>query len=122
MASRILLIETEKHARRMFAELLRQNGYEVLEAENGRGCVEQLFDQSVDLVVTNMIMPEMDGVETIVAVRERYPETKILAISANGINSADDCLRIAKALGAHKTLTKPLNPELFLREVNALIG
>jgi len=122
MASRILLIETEKHARNLFAQLLRQNGYEVLEAENGRKCVEQLFDESVDLVVTNMIMPEMDGVETIVAVRERYPETKILAISANGISSADDCWRIAKALGAHKTLAKPLSPEVFLQEVNALIG
>src|SRR6185312_4940470 len=106
----------------MFAQLLRQRGYEVLEGENGRACVEQLFEQSVDLVVTNMIMPEMDGVETIVAVRERYPETKIMAISANGMNPADGCLKIARALGAHKTLAKPLNPVEFLGEVKALIG
>src|SRR4051812_21504881 len=122
MTSRILLIENEKHSRRFLAQLLRQNGHEVFEAENGRGGVRQLFDQSVDLVITNMIMPEMDGVEIIVTLRERFPETKILAISGHGMNMAEGCLKIAKALGAHKTLIKPFNSEVFLQEVNTLLG
>jgi len=122
MASRILLIENEKHLRRTLAQILRQSGYEVLEAENGRDCVGKLFEQSVDLLITNMIMPEMDGVEIIVAVRERYPETKILAISGHGMNVAESSLKIAKALGAHKTLVKPFSSEVFLQEVNTLLG
>jgi CheY-like chemotaxis protein len=121
MAPRILMVEDEKYSRSMFVQLLRERGYEVFEADNGLTGMQQLREQTVDLVVTNMIMPEMDGVETIVAVRSRYPAVKILAISGSGFNHADSCLKIARALGAHKTLAKPLDPTEFLRTVEELL-
>ena len=122
MAQRILLVEDDNRTRKMFAELLRQNGYEAFEAENGRVAMETMRHQPVELVVTNMKMPVMDGVETILAIHRLYPDVKIIAMSGSGIGTSESCLKIARTLGSHKTLTKPLIPEEFLRTIRDLIG
>lgn len=122
MAHRILIVDNDKSARKMFAHLLRQHGYETFEADNGRLAMEQLATLPVDLVVTDMIMPQMDGVETILSVRRQYPDTKIIAMSASGITPAESRLKIARMLGSHKTLIKPLEPEEFLGAIRELIG
>src|ERR1700761_8332753 len=108
MAPRILFVEDDKPPRKMFAGLLRQGGYEVLEAGNGREAMEHLEREPVDLVITDMIMPEMDGVQTIMAVRNRCPGAKIIAVAESRFTPAESSLKIARALGSHKTLVKPL--------------
>ena len=78
-----------------------------------------LHDQAVDLVITDLIMPEKEGVETISELRRRYPEIKIIAMSGGGMGGATDYLRLAKALGAGQTLAKPFTREVLLKMVTA---
>ena len=120
MAQRILIIEDDKASRNMLAQLLKQGGYEVFEAENGRIAMEQMLRQPVELVITDMIMPVMDGVEIILAVRRLYPDVKIIAMGASGLGPAESCLKIARMLGSHKTVIKPVIPEELLRAVHEL--
>ena len=122
MAKRILIVDDDKSSRKTCIRLLKQSGHEMLEAENGRIAMELLRLSPVDLVVTDMIMPVMDGVETILAVRRLYPDVKIIAMGASGLGPSESCLRIARALGSHKTVVKPLVSEEFLRAVDELIG
>lgn len=122
MAPRILFVDDDKSPRKLFANLLRHGGYSVLEAENGRKALEQLDRESVDLVITDMMMPEMDGVQTIMAVRNRCPEVKIIAVAESRFTPAESSLKIARALGSHKTLVKPLIAHELLDAVRELVG
>lgn len=122
MAPRILFVDDEHTARKAFANLIRKDGYDVLEAENGRAAIEQLDQKSVDLLITDMIMPEMDGVQTILAVRSRFPAVKIIALAEHRITPAENSLKIARALGSHKTLVKPFTPVELLGVIRELVG
>lgn len=119
---RVLFVDDNKTPRKAAASLLRKNGYEVFEADNGRDAMIKLRRQPVDLVITDMIMPEMDGIETILAVRERYPTVKIIAAAETKITPVESHLKIARVLGSHKTLVKPLITQELLDAVRALIG
>jgi CheY-like chemotaxis protein len=115
--SRLLLIEDDVSLRRMLAQMLTRNGYTVSEARNGRVALKVLAETPVDIVVTDMIMPEMEGVETIRHLRREYPSIKIVAISGGGISSADSYLEIAKKMGVHRTLAKPFTPDELMTAI-----
>src|SRR6185503_15133055 len=83
--SRLLLIEDDVSLRRVMAQILTRAGYTVSEARNGRVAIKVLAETPIDVVVTDMIMPEMEGVETIRFLRREYPAIKIVAISGGGI-------------------------------------
>ena len=119
---RILIVEDDEDLRNLLEQLLLRMGYQVALADNGRSALLQMSKQPVDLVVTDMLMPEMEGAETILAVRQHYPDVKILAISGGGISSATTYLKIADALGAHKILNKPFEPPEFLKTVREVLG
>jgi len=106
----------------MFAGMLRNGGYEVFEAKNGREALEHLKREPVDLVITDMIMPEMDGVQTIMAVRDHCPGAKIIAVAESRFTPAESSLKIARALGSHKTLVKPLIPHELFDAIRELVG
>lgn len=108
--ARILLIEDDQPLRQALARLISRQGYDVVEADNGRTALQKVAEQPTDAVITDMIMPEMEGVETIQALRRSHPTAKIIAISGGVRSSAEAYLRIARALGAQKILTKPLDP------------
>ncbi len=108
--NRLLLIEDDCSLRRLLAQMLTRAGYTVYEAANGRGALKLLASMPIDVVVTDMIMPDMEGVETIRLLRREYPAVKIVAISGGGINSAESYLEIAQKMGVHRTLAKPFMP------------
>jgi CheY-like chemotaxis protein len=120
MAGRILLVEDDDNLRSALARLLVRTGYIVMEAGDGRVALLQMSQQPADLVITDMLMPVMEGAQTILALRRMYPGVKIIAISGGGICSAESCLAIARALGAQKVLTKPLIMAEFLDAVRDL--
>lgn len=122
MSQRILLVEDDAYLRKMWARLLCEHGLEVTEAENGRDAMQQMSQKPADLVITDMVMPEMDGVETIVALRRGYPGIKIIAISEGGFGPAENCLKIAHKLGAQKTFAKPLVPQQLLEAIRELLS
>ncbi len=119
---RILVVEDNELLRQMLARLLRRTGYEVAEAENGCTALQRMQEWPADLVITDMIMPRMDGVELILVLRRDHPHVKIIAMSGNGLTSAETQLRIARLLGTHEVLVKPLCPREFLGTIHGLIG
>jgi DNA-binding response OmpR family regulator len=122
MPHRICLVEDDRPLRTVLARFLTQSGYEVVQAEHGRQALQVMELRPADLVITDMIMPEMDGVETIVALRREYPKVKIIAMSGGGLRSAEQYLQLAQMLGAQKTFSKPIIPQELLDTISGLIG
>ncbi len=115
---RVLLVEDDVQVRNMLLETLTQEGYEVEEAANGKQAVEAYRANPPDLVITDIIMPEQDGVETIHALRREFPEVKIIAISGGSANIGGDyLLGTADALGAVRTFGKPVDVSKLLNAV-----
>lgn len=116
----ILIIEDDEALRSVLAIVLRQVGYQVAEAENGVRGVERGAALRPQLVITDLVMPDKEGVETIRELREAQPATPIIAMS--GASAAAHYLELAAKLGARRVLMKPFRPEVLLLAVNDLIG
>lgn len=105
--TRILLIEDDDQVRNMLRAVLEQEGYNVGEARNGREGVAHCRATPAALVITNILMPEQEGLETIRILRQEFPAVKIIAISGGGQRGNLDFLAVARQLGALRTLRKP---------------
>ena len=116
----ILLIDDDASIRMVFQVALEQAGYHVLTAENGKHGLRLLEHQAVDLIIVDIFMPEMDGLELIPLIRKTRPATKMIAIS--GKSGVMDCLDAAKQLGAHDTLMKPFSRQELLDAVSAQLN
>ncbi len=115
--ARILIIDDEDELRSMLRQMLEQAGHEVTEAVNGAEGI-QLYEQDThDLIITDIIMPEKEGVETIIALRRADPDLPIIAISGGGRLEATDFLTMTKKLGARRTLSKPFRRDQLLEAV-----
>lgn len=117
----ILIIDDEKIMRQFFRRLLENEGYDVIEAKNGNEGIEQYQKNKVSLVVTDLIMPEKEGIETIKELKKLFPEVKIIAISGGGLTDPDIYLKIAGKLGAIETFNKPIDKEKFLSRIKELL-
>ncbi len=117
----IIVADDNVGVRSAIERLLRTSGYRVLEAENGYGVLRHLALEDAALVITDMLMPEMEGVETIRILRKVYPAIKIIAISGGGLNSSIGYLDLARTLGAHAVFAKPLQPEKLLAAISKLL-
>jgi len=120
--ARILIIDNDDYVREWLREALLEARHQVVVAPNGRLALEELGKARADLVITEMLLPEMDGVETILAVRRQHPDTKIIAVSAGGIVSARSYLRLALALGVQRVLAKPFPLSEVLETVEQLLA
>ncbi|MCS6925392.1 MAG: response regulator [Candidatus Binatia bacterium] len=118
---RILLIEDEAPVRQVMRHMLESGGYAVIEAEHGAAGLQELRTQTVDLVITDLFMPEKEGIETIRELRKTYPTVKILAVSGGGRSGRMVFLANALHLGAHRTLAKPFSRQELLDTVAALL-
>jgi PAS domain S-box-containing protein len=100
----ILVVDDEDSMRKLIRRLLEASGHRVVEAENGKVALSRIAESKLHLVLTDLCMPEQEGLETIKVVRQRYPSLKIIAMSGahNGT-----FLRMAKLMGAHSVIEKP---------------
>ncbi len=110
---KILVIDDDDLVRNLLCIIIEKEGYEVITASNGKEGVEFFLRHSPDLVITDLIMPEQDGIETIIELKRIMPELKIIAISGGGQLGpghvgALDYLSVAKTFGACKILSKPI--------------
>ena len=121
MAS-ILIIDDDASFREMYRAILEQEGHQVLAAENGSKGIELFSQHTVDVVITDLIMPEKEGIETIMEIVQIEPEAKIIAISASGGERSHDYLESARMLGASSTLGKPFHIGDLLTAVQTLLA
>ncbi len=118
----VLVVDDEPGMREMVKQLLLNEGYHVLEASNGKHAMEFLKNETPELVITDIIMEEMDGVEIILEIRENYPDVKIIAMSGGNKISSEDYLESASELGADRIFTKPFALSDMLNAIKELIG
>lgn len=111
----ILLIDDEDSLRSVLRLVLQDDGHEVLEAGDGRAGLEMYRQHQADLVITDLAMPEMNGLDFISEATRRFANVKIIAMT--GMADWESCLAKAKALGARRTLQKPFTLEQLLQAV-----
>ena len=121
--ARILLADDHQLVREALKALLEQEGYTVFEAQDGTDAAALLRTETVDILVTDVFMPVMDGIELIRYVREEDMDIKVLAISGGGAyQKAGFATGLAERSGADKTLSKPFDNDELLACVSALAG
>jgi len=104
----LLVVDDEEPIRALFGEFLTHHGHTVRFASNGRNALEIFKNENFDVVITDLLMPEMEGIETIREMRRLKPTAKIIAISGGGTGKAANYLLMAKKLGANRTFDKPV--------------
>ena len=119
---RILIIDDDEDVRTMVKEVLSRAGYQTAEATNGRVGIKLQKENPADLIVTDLIMPEQEGLETIMEIRRLFPQAKIMAMSGGGHDGVLDFLPMARKLGASRTLNKPFTTAQLLSAVKEVLG
>jgi CheY-like chemotaxis protein len=119
--SRIFVIDDDQAMRRATCRALEAAGHAAAAYENGRDAVRDIRRDPPDLLVTDIFMPEMEGLETIREVRAHCPNLPILAISGLAFDSGD-YLRIAEKFGAVASLKKPFRPAELLDLIDRLLA
>jgi DNA-binding response OmpR family regulator len=114
--TRILIIEDETTLRGFMQEFLENAGYEVGVASDGDEGMRLFAKQPYDVVITDILMPNKEGLETILELSQQSPNVKIIAITGGGIGLGDDLLDMARDFGAQRALRKPI-PMKQLAEV-----
>jgi DNA-binding NtrC family response regulator len=117
--ARVLVVDDEEDVRRYLVDVLVNAGFETAEARNGREALSRLAASPFELVITDLVMPEQEGMETIGEIRKRYPNVRIVAISGA---FAAKYLRMARFLGASRSLAKPVSPEQLVQTVRELLA
>lgn len=114
---RILIIDDEAPIRSMIRLILERAGYEVDEASDGVEGIKRFREKPADLIITDLIMPNKDGIGVILDLKKQFSCSKIIAMSGGGLNRPEGYLRGAKKLGAAYTLSKPISRQELLRAV-----
>ena len=115
--TRILVMDDDRAFRGALRAMLEGAGYEVLEAADGAAGVRVYRERGADLVLVDIYMPVMDGLEVIPALRAEVPRPRLVAMSGGGRTGGTDILAMAIALGAERTLRKPFTPRELLDAV-----
>jgi len=118
---RILVIDDDETIRNLLRAILEREGYAVLDAPDGNKGLKQYRKNPTDLVITDLIMPGKEGIETIRDLRREFPNVKIVAVSGGGRIGPDSYLQMAMGIGALRTLTKPIDRKALLRTVEEVM-
>ena len=119
----ILLIDDSEDIRELLLIVLEAEGHTCFAAEDGRKGLEYYHQHNVDLVITDIYMPEQDGLETIMAMRREQDGLPIIAMTGSGMHLVDfNPLQIAETFGAQKCLHKPFSNDELVKAVNELLA
>ena len=118
----VMVIDDDAALRRVIVRALGGGGHEVVEAENGAEALALLQQHRPAIVVTDILMPKTEGIETINKVKELFPDIKIIAMSGGGMSRNLMFLDIARAIGAEATLAKPFRPVELVAAVDRLLA
>ncbi len=118
---KILVVDDDDLIRDLLYEILEDQGYKVFEAENGNRALQLLKTETFDLIITDIIMPDKEGIETIIEIKKKVPQAKIIAMSGGGQLDANSYLSIAKKLGVQHTISKPFDPKALMQIIKELL-
>lgn len=119
--ARILVIEDDNDVRESLRQVLEHVGYEVEEACDGDEGIERYREKQADLIITDIIMPKKEGIETITDLRVEFPDVKVIAISGGGRLGPEPYLELAKGFGANRIIMKPFTTAEILEAVQELL-
>ena len=117
----ILLVDDHEEMRTMIGATLELAGYHVVTAANGRAVKSALAAHSVSLVLTDLLMPEKDGIEVMSELRRDQPKIPVIAMSGGGLMPASFYLNLAKNFGAKTVLHKPFTDAILMAEIEKLL-
>jgi DNA-binding response OmpR family regulator len=118
----ILIVEDDNDLREMLKVSLMRRKYTVLEASNGKEALSRIKPSLIDMVITDIIMPDEDGLKVIMKFREIKPSIKIIAISGGGKAGPGNYLSMARALGADEIFSKPFSINALLIRIDEILN
>lgn len=120
--ARILIIDDEEDVRYVLRRILAAAGHDILEAAHGGEGIEISKSEAPDLVITDIFMPEVEGLETLREIKQNHPDQKIIVISGGGKSGYLDVLEAALSLGATEQIAKPFSPSELLAKVDLCLA
>ncbi|MDF1560470.1 MAG: response regulator [Bacteroidales bacterium] len=118
----VLIVEDDADLREMLRDALEKRKFTVITAANGREAIARFRPSVIDLVVTDLLMPEEDGLMVIMKIRELKPSVKMIAISGGGKAGPGSYLLMASTLGADHVFSKPFLPSELLQKVREILA
>jgi len=123
MTKQILVIDDDAAVRLTVETVLAGLGYQVVCARDGQEGIELFRSMRPDLVITDIIMPRREGIETVLTIRHEQPDARIIAMSGGGrMIGSDDALSLARKLGANQVISKPFDIDKLAAMIKQLIG
>jgi CheY-like chemotaxis protein len=119
---KVLVIDDDDRMRRLIGKILRLGGHQVVAAADGVAGMQAFRDERPDVVLTDIIMPEQEGLGTIMMLLRENPKVKVIAVSGGGRVGNVDILEAARTLGAHDVIAKPFKPRDLLSRVQQLVA
>lgn len=119
--ARVLIADPDPVHRAVMVELLDLAGFDCEAAEDGEAALQALARRPADLVILEMLMPDKDGIEVLIHVKREQPAARVMTVSAGGLMSPAQLLRLSKGLGADATMAKPLRRGAFVATVRRLL-
>jgi DNA-binding response OmpR family regulator len=120
--TRILIIDDEAMIRNLLVRILEREGYETATASGGKDGIKNHRANPADLIITDLIMPGQEGIETIMELRRDFKDVKIIAMSGGGKIDSETHLQIVKTMGDIETLAKPFDRKELLKTIQKLLG
>jgi DNA-binding response OmpR family regulator len=122
ISGQILVIEDDVAVRGLILETLSRAGYQVSAAGNGTEGLQLFREKNPDLVITDIVMPKKEGLQTIIELLQEAPGVKVIAMSGGGRFCNDDYLKLARKFGARRTVAKPFLREEMLLAVREVLA
>ena len=119
---RVLVIDDDPQLLKLYHKKLSAEGFEISLATNGKEGIDLYRRELPDLVVTDLVMPEKEGLEMIQELKQEFPDVKIIAVSGGGRNDPTAYLKVAGYIGAQRTFTKPIDWQELIQEMSCLIN
>lgn len=120
--AKILIADDDAEIRVTLQKLLQMVGHEVELAKDGLEASRILDSETFDLMVTDIVMPNQEGLESILATRQKHPNVELIAMSGGGRERTESYLRMAESFGAKAIFRKPFSPRDMLAKVEELVG
>lgn len=118
---KLLIIDDDDQLRAFLTEALTDEGFDVVSASDGNEGLNCIAEENPDLVITDIVMPEKEGVEVIMALKNNHSAIPVIAISGGNLGNANSYLKMAKKLGADVVLTKPFKLDELTIEIDKLL-